>query len=54
MILFFAVLNADMIGFAPLPSDGTQGKIFENANIRMDVDYTKAISQTVLDYIGLN
>ena len=49
----FAVLNADMIGFAPLPSDGTQGKIFENPNSEWIVDYTKAISQLYWDYIGI-
>ncbi len=49
----FAVLNADMIGFAPLPSDGTQGKIYENTNSEWIVAYTQAISQLYWDYVGI-
>jgi len=48
-----AVLNADMIGFAPLPSDGTKGKIYENAASEWIVDYTQEIGQIYWDYINI-
>jgi hypothetical protein len=48
-----AVLNADMIGFAPLPSDGTKGKIFENAASEWIVSFTQGISQIYAEYIGI-
>jgi hypothetical protein len=48
-----AVLNADMIGFAPAPSDGTTGKIFENDASEWIVNYTRYISQIYYEYIGI-
>jgi hypothetical protein len=48
-----AVLNADMIGFAPLPSDGTKGKIYENTASEWIVTYTQDISNIYRDYIGI-
>lgn len=48
-----AVLNADMIGFAPLPSDGTKGKIFENDASEWIVQYSQVVSQNYWDYIGI-
>jgi hypothetical protein len=48
-----AVLNADMIGFAPLPADGTKGKIFENAASEWIVTFTQEMSQIYYDYIGI-
>jgi hypothetical protein len=48
-----AVLNADMIGFAPLPSDGTKGKIFENSASEWIVSFTQDISQVYSEYIGI-
>ncbi|MCX6661415.1 MAG: M28 family metallopeptidase [Euryarchaeota archaeon] len=48
-----AVLNADMIGFAPLPSDGTKGKIYENDASEWIVSFTQDISQIYAAYIGI-
>jgi hypothetical protein len=48
-----AVLNADMIGFAPSSSDGTKGKIFENTASEWIVTFTQDISQIYDDYIGI-
>jgi hypothetical protein len=48
-----AVLNADMIGFAPSASDGTQGKIYENTASEWIVDFTNDINQIYTDYIGI-
>ena len=48
-----AVLNADMIGFAPLLADGTKGKIFENAASEWIVSFTQDISQIYAEYIGI-
>ena len=48
-----AVLNADMIGFAPTGSDGIKGKIFENTASEWIVDFTQDISQVYADYIGI-
>lgn len=48
-----AVLNADMIGFAPSASDGINGKIYENEASEWIVTYTKDISQIYADYIGI-
>jgi aminopeptidase YwaD len=48
-----AVLNADMIGFAPLPSDGTKGKIYENSASEWIVTFTQDISQVYAEYIGI-
>lgn len=48
-----AVLNADMIGFAPLASDGTKGKIYENTASEWIVEYTRNINQLYTDYIGI-
>jgi hypothetical protein len=48
-----AVLNADMIGFAPTGSDGIKGKIYENDASEWIVTYTKDISQIYADYIGI-
>ncbi|MCX6663099.1 MAG: M28 family metallopeptidase [Euryarchaeota archaeon] len=48
-----AVLNADMIGFAPSGSDGIKGKIFENTASEWIVDYTQDISQLYAEYIGI-
>jgi hypothetical protein len=49
-----AVLNADMIGFAPNPSDGTQGKIFEDTASEWIVDYSIDVSDLYADYIGID
>ena len=49
-----AVLNADMIGFAPDPSDGTQGKIYENTASEWIVDYTIDVSERYAEYIGID
>jgi aminopeptidase YwaD len=48
-----AVLNADMIGFAPSGSDGMKGKIFENTDSEWIVDFTQGISVLYNDYIGI-
>jgi hypothetical protein len=48
-----AVLNADMIGFAPSGSDGIQGKIYENDASEWIVTYTKNINQVYVEYIGI-
>ncbi len=48
-----AVLNADMIGFAPTGSDGTKGKIYENTASEWIVNFTCDISQLYADYIGI-
>ena len=48
-----AVLNADMIGFAPSDSDGRKGKIYENTASEWIVDYTKNINQLYTEYIGI-
>jgi aminopeptidase YwaD len=48
-----AVLNADMIGFTATGSDGTVGKIFENAASEWIVNYTQDISVVYADYIGI-
>ena len=48
-----AVLNADMIGFAPSGSDGIKGKIYENTASEWIVDYTQDISQLYAEYIGI-
>ncbi len=48
-----AVLNADMIGFAPSASDGLKGKIYENDASEWIVTFTKDISQVYADYIGI-
>jgi hypothetical protein len=48
-----AVLNADMIGFAPSGSDGIKGKIYENDASEWIVTFTKDISQVYSDYIGI-
>jgi hypothetical protein len=52
--MILAVLNADMIGFAPNPSDGTQGKIYENTASEWIVDYTIDVSERYSDYIGID
>jgi len=48
-----AVLNADMIGFAPTSSDGSKGKIFENTASKWIVNFTNDINQIYADYIGI-
>lgn len=48
-----AVLNADMIGFAPSGSDGTKGKIFENTASEWIVEFTQEINQLYTEYIGI-
>jgi hypothetical protein len=48
-----AVLNADMIGFAPSASDGIKGKIFENDASEWIVEFTQDISQLYADYINI-
>jgi hypothetical protein len=48
-----AVLNADMIGFAPLPFDGTKGKIYENSASEWIVTFTQDVSQVYAEYIGI-
>jgi len=48
-----AVLNADMIGFAPSSSDGIKAKIFENDASEWIVTFTQDISQIYADYIGI-
>jgi hypothetical protein len=48
-----AVLNADMIGFAPSASDGLKGKIYENDASEWIVTFTKDISQVYADYIDI-
>lgn len=48
-----AVLNADMIGFAPTSSDGTKGKIFTNTPSEWIVEYTQDISVLYADYIHI-
>jgi hypothetical protein len=48
-----AVLNADMIGFAPTGSDGIKGKIYENSPSEWIVTFTQNISQVYADYIGI-
>jgi Peptidase family M28 len=48
-----AVLNADMIGFAPSASDGTKGKIYENDASEWIVNFTQDISQVYAEYIGI-
>jgi hypothetical protein len=48
-----AVLNADMIGFAPSSSDGIKGKIFENTASEWIVTFTQDISQIYDEYIGI-
>jgi len=48
-----AVLNADMIGYAPSASDGIKGKIFENTASEWIVTFTQDISQIYSDYIGI-
>jgi hypothetical protein len=48
-----AVLNADMIGFAPSGSDGIKGKIYENDASEWIVTFTKDIGQVYADYIGI-
>jgi hypothetical protein len=48
-----AVLNADMIGFTATPSDGFQGKIFENSASEWIVEFTQDISQLYADYINI-
>jgi hypothetical protein len=48
-----AVLNADMIGFAPSGSDGLRGKIYENDDSEWIVTFTKDISQVYNEYIGI-
>ena len=48
-----AVLNADMIGFAPSASDGLKGKIYENDASEWIVTFTKDISQVYAEYIGI-
>ena len=48
-----AVLNADMIGFAPSPADGTRGKIYENDASEWIVNYTLDISEIYAAYIGI-
>jgi len=48
-----AVLNADMIGFAPSGSDGIKGKIYENDASEWIVTYTENINQIYAEYIGI-
>jgi len=48
-----AVLNADMIGFAPSGSDGIKGKIYENDASEWIVTFTNDIGQVYADYIGI-
>jgi hypothetical protein len=48
-----AVLNADMIGFAPSASDGIYGKVFENTASEWIVSFTQNISQIYSEYIGI-
>jgi hypothetical protein len=48
-----AVLNADMIGYTAIGSDGKQGKIFENAASEWIVDFTQDISVLYNDYIDI-
>jgi len=48
-----AVLNADMIGFAPSGSDGIKGKIYENDASEWIVTYTENINQVYDEYIGI-
>jgi len=48
-----AVLNADMIGFAPSYSDSIQGKIFTDDPSEWIVTYTQDISQLYFDYINI-
>ena len=49
-----AVLNADMIGFAPSGSDGLKGNIYQNEPSEWIVNFTKDISQIYADYIGID
>jgi hypothetical protein len=49
----FAVLNADMIGFATSPTDGSKGKIYENDASEWIVTFTQLISQLYYDDIGI-
>jgi Zn-dependent M28 family amino/carboxypeptidase len=48
-----AVLNADMIGFTWIGSDGKKGNIFENEASKWIVNFTIAVSQLYYDYIGI-
>lgn len=48
-----AVLNADMIGFAPTDPDGIRGKIFSNDPSEWIVTYTQVISQLYADFIDI-
>lgn len=48
-----AVLNVDMIGFAPSGSDGIKGKIYENDPSEWIVTYTQNINQVYTEYIGI-
>jgi aminopeptidase YwaD len=48
-----AVLNADMIGYTAIGSDGKQGKIFENPASEWIVEFTQDISVLYTDYIDI-
>jgi len=48
-----AVLNVDMIGFAPSGSDGINGKIYENDASEWIVTFTNDVNQIYADYIGI-
>lgn len=48
-----AVLNADMIGFAPSYSDSIQGKIFTNDPSKWIVEFTRDISRLYSEYIDI-
>jgi aminopeptidase YwaD len=48
-----AVLNADMIGFAPSYSDSITGKIFTNDQSTWIVEFTLEISKLYSDYINI-
>jgi aminopeptidase YwaD len=48
-----AVLNADMIGFTAIGSDGYKGKIYENPASEWIVNFTQEISQLYTDYINI-
>ncbi len=52
--VIIAVLNADMIAFAPSGADGLRGKIFENAASEWIVSYTQDIGQLYDQYIGID
>jgi aminopeptidase YwaD len=49
----FAVLNADMIGFATSPTDGSKGKIYENDASEWIVTFTQLMSQLYYNDIGI-